>query len=198
MAKHPKILSKRLWMIILLLTAFVENGCGNGSAGISTMDSAAPVSDSLLETATPEVELQFETIDKAELSWTGKYYEEKEPGLFILARIDDIHFVERYVSEKALSELQNQNFAKVFVIAVFQGEKPTDENSVEIKRVTRRGDKITIYTQFTTPKPHTVAADMITSPYHLIKIQKDSMKGDYRFSVVVDGKEIIQQTRSFP
>ena len=196
MAKFLRvIICIRPWMF-LSLAAVIAYGCGNGAAGISPAGTMLPNHRPLPETATPEVELPFETIDRAEWPGARSYYEEEGPGLFILTSPDDIPLIDHYISKKALAEVKNQDFEQVLVIAVFQGEKPTNQYGVEVYRVARRGDTITIYTQFDTPKPDIEKIDVVTSPYHVIRIQKDSLKGDCRFSIVAVGKEIIHQNRS--
>jgi hypothetical protein len=56
-----------------------------------------------------------------------------------------------------------------------------------VNRVTREGNTVNVYTQFSEPGPDEGKADIVTSPYHLIKVQKNGSWGkEILFNLVND------------
>jgi len=146
-----------------------------------------------------EVDLPFQTIERADTPGTGQNYEGEEPKLIITAEIEEINKIENTVSLDAQKQLHNTDFSEYFPVAVFQGVKPTNMYGAEIRRVSRRGDTVVIYAHFTQRDPEREAADMLTSPYHLVKIRKEGgLQGKIEFILDVDGTVLTQQTHLVP
>jgi len=134
-----------------------------------------------------ERDLPFETIEQKEWAGTGQSYEAREPGLMIISRLQDITSLDKLVTDGAMTKLKELDYDNCFVLVVFQGWKPTTGYRVQIDRTTRTGKMINIYTQFLEPKPEEAKADAITSPYHLVQVQKTGEWGqEISFQVIVN------------
>lgn len=193
---------KRLPVAFLgtLLVASLLVGCAPGRSGRAPAPKATTVPPPVT-TASPtpspasEVDLPFETIERRDTPGTGRNYERKEPKLVIIAEEVEIDALGGTISPKAVAELHNLDFSKFFVASVFQGLKITNQYGAEIRRVTQRGNTIIVHAHFTERDPRRVAADVMTSPYHVVKVQKaENLRGKLEFVLQVDGKELIRQT----
>ncbi len=70
------------------------------------------------------------------------------------------------------------DFDQSMVIAVFMGQRATGGYAIEIKRIVDRNDQVVVYYETTEPSEDDMLAQVITSPYHIVKID-------------LSGKEII-------
>lgn len=145
-----------------------------------------------------EAELPFETIEMAEIPGTGYEYQGREPTLVIVAEIGDISKLGSSVSTKSQSSLESLNFSDYFAVAAFQGLKDTTMYGVEIQRILRKGNAITIYVHFTERDPSVGAGAIITSPYHIVKIPRQGLNGKMEFILYADSKEVTRQTYIMP
>lgn len=137
--------------IFVVINLFLLNACNSRPQGIS---------------------LPFETIEQQESPGTGEPYETTEPGIRMVTSAEEIDALNGWISVEAQAQLQNVNYEQYVVLAVFQGLKPTTRYSVEIKRITRLGDTVNVHVQFQEPKPNEMSGDAITSPYHVVQMQK--------------------------
>lgn len=64
------------------------------------------------------------------------------------------------------------DFAKNDVIAVFAGEKPSSGYSVQVTSVETKDDGETLVVKIEQGQPGKIAEDVITRPYHLVRIPK--------------------------
>ena len=142
-----------------------------------------------------EVDLLFETIEKSERS----RYSMPDSKMVIITEAGERNALESIVSLNAQAQLQDLDFDQYFAVAVFQGLKGTNMYGADIQRMARRGDTITVYAHFTERDPELVAADINTSPYHLVKVQKGgTLQGRIEFVLNVDGTMVDQQTHLLP
>ena len=148
-----------------------------------------------------EVDLPFETIERADLSGTGEYYEDKDPRLIIIANVAELDTLGNTVSSDAQLQLQDLDFDRYFAVGVFQGWRPSlpSPSGVEVQSISQQGRTITIYARFYEPVEGTVQKDVEISPYQLIKIWKEvDMQGEIEFILNVDGTVVSQQTHILP
>lgn len=145
-----------------------------------------------------EINLPFETIERADSPGTGQNYEGKEPELVIITETAKINSLGNAISVNAQAQVRNLDFGQYLAIAVFQGLKGSGGYSAEIRRVTRKGDAIIVYAHFAERDPQRVASDVMTSPYHLVKVQKLGLRGNTEFILNVDGASVSQQTHAVP
>jgi len=149
----------------------------------------------------PAIEILFETIENADLAGTGGYYEEEKPKLVIITKTEQIDDkLGDTVSSKSQAQLRDMDFDRHFVIGVFQGRRPYlyTVSGVEIQRIEKEGNTITLFAHFYKPVEDQ-ARGMVTSPYHLLSIQKgENLQGEFKFILKADGKSVARQTHFIP
>jgi len=145
-----------------------------------------------------QIDLPFETIEMAEIPGTGYEYPGKERALVIVTKREDVALLGDNVSKQSLSIIDSVNFSDYFVITVFQGIKGTTSYGVEIQRIFKQENVITIYAHFTERDPSVSAGALMTSPYHIVKIPRQGLIGQIDFVLSADGEEKIRQTYTMP
>ena len=129
-------------------------------------------------------ELAFETIEQK--YGAGSAYDAVEPGLLVISGMEDIANL-RAGSDEVIYRLQELDYENIFALIVYQGQRGSGGYDVQIERVTRDGTTINIYVQFHKPKPDEARIDLITSPYHLVQVQKSgAWDQEFLFQVIVD------------
>lgn len=147
----------------------------------------------LLGACTPqEEELSFETIEQADYS---PKYENKESGLVIIASADEANQLNGWISLEALEQLREMDYEKFFAVVAFLGWQPTGHEGIRIERIVRQGDAISIYALVGMPTGET----RVSSPYHLVKIQKTGWWGtSINFALVVEETTVASQSHHIP
>ncbi len=146
-----------------------------------------------------EVDLPFETIERRDASGTGQVYKDKSPGLIVIATPEEAAILDALVTPEAQVQLQRLDYDAYFVIAVFQGRKPTTGYDIQIERITRLESKVTIQARFLEPKPDAEKAPEETSPYHLVQVQKTGTWGQsITFNLVVDNVVVTSLSHHVP
>lgn len=134
--------------------------------------------------------LTFQTLEqKNDAAYSlQEQYTALEPALIVIDNEEARARYEVWFGEKGRKALADLNFGTRLGIGVFQGWKTTDGYGVEIERVVRVGDVVTVTARFTEPGG-SGAASAITSPYQLVRVNK---AGDWgaglTYELVVDGE----------
>jgi hypothetical protein len=71
--------------------------------------------------------------------------------------------------------LPKVDFAKQVVIAVTSGEKTTGGYTIEVTKVETKKDAVMVYYKETKPKPTNFTIQVLTQPYHFIRIDKQKL-----------------------
>ncbi len=146
------------------------------------------------DNAAPETVVEFQSIEMADSPHSGGGLQAKQPDLKVISEKEDTYSLGNTISSASISKLVDLDYKAYFALVVFQGLEPTGGYGVEIQRITRQGNTVNIYAHFTEPAPAKPSAALLTSPYHLVQIQREGLKGDLVFVVLADGKEILRQT----
>ena len=77
----------------------------------------------------------------------------------------------------------NVDFSRDVVVAVFMGTRPTAGFSVEIVGVRQEGPALIVSYKETRPAPDALAAQVLTSPFHIVAVPRGSTT-DVRFERV--------------
>ena len=64
------------------------------------------------------------------------------------------------------------DFSREIVVAVFMGTRPTGGFGVEIVRVRQEGVALVVSYTETRPSPDSVAAQVLTSPFHIVAVPR--------------------------
>ena len=110
-----------------------------------------------------EKELSFETVDK------DFYSNIQEKSQKAIQNSED--FQELWNEIGSLKMLEEIDFSKYTVIAVFQGQKTSGGYYIEISKITDKKDSILVNVIEIEAAPGQAAA-VITSPYHIVRIPK--------------------------
>lgn len=99
--------------------------------------------------------------------------------------------------EEWISILQKTNaelpapvdFDDEMILAVFQGEKPTGGYNIEIRKIVENENTIEVLVSETSPGSKCMVTDALTSPFHIIRIQKSDKEVLFRTEKVVTACE---------
>jgi hypothetical protein len=131
-----------------------------------------------------EEELGFETIELTDSPWAKELFQNENPEVFVIADVDDIYEIENFVDRNILVTLQNINCDTHLALAVFRGKMPTNLYFIEVQRIVLREDVITLHVELTDPPLDKEREAGAAAPYHIIKISKDNLFGDYSIELV--------------
>ena len=146
-----------------------------------------------------EMVLPFDTIEQRDAAGTGQVYRDKQPGLMVITTLDEADDLDGLVTPEGQAQLRSLNYNAYFVIAVFQGRKPTTRYEIQIERITRRENEVTIYARFSEPKPDEEKAPEETSPYHLVQVQKTGAWGQpITFNLVSGNARVTSLSHHVP
>lgn len=146
-----------------------------------------------------ETILPFEILEQEERNLTGQIYEAREPRVSIIVQPDEVMELDDWVTEASKEQLQVMDYDTYFALVVFQGMKPTDGYGVQIERIVRKGNEVTIHAQFQEPRPDQKKNDIVTSPYCLIQVQKiGTWDQDIKFNVIADGSVVVSASHNIP
>lgn len=146
-----------------------------------------------------ETDLPFEILEQEERNLTGQAYEAHEPGLIIVAQPDEVTELDNWITEASKEKLQVMDYEAYFALALFQGMKPTDGYGIQIERIARTGDEVTIHARFQEPRSDQKKNDIVTSPYCLIQVRKiGTWDQNIKFNVIADGGVVLSTTYNIP
>jgi hypothetical protein len=83
-----------------------------------------------------------------------------------------------------LGELASRDDGRIY-IAVFAGAQRTGGYSIRVVRIERAGDTLTVRAMFSSPAPDALTIQVLTSPAHLVSIDRRSAGGT-RSIVLID------------
>ncbi len=106
-------------------------------------------------------EIRFEPLSK---DFYCSLEDERNVAVHDRDSLDDL------LASAGLGLQQEIDFDRSAVIAVFMGQRPTGGYDIEIKRIVESNDKILVYFETTEPSEDEMTAQVITSPYHMVKI----------------------------
>jgi hypothetical protein len=155
-----------------------------------------------ISTGTPTPQgtvLFFETIEQQDYSGTGIMYESKNPGIIIVSGTGDANNLMGLISENSLKQLQTLDYQGYFVIATFQGWKPETGYGIQIDKVVRSGNTVNILVTLDEPKPPQHPGEIVSSPYHLVRIQKTGNWGqEITFNLMADDQLLTSAVHGIP
>lgn len=146
-----------------------------------------------------EIDLPFEAIEQRDASGTGQVYKDEKPGLIVITALEEVANLDALITSEAQARLAGLSYDEYFVIAVFQGRKPTTGYGMRIERITRQGSAVTIYAHFSAPEPDEEKAPEETSPYCLVQVQKyGKWRQSITFNLIVDNAVVASLSQVIP
>lgn len=185
-------------LLLILVFMFGVNACQSPKTNLPFK---ATEQNTDTETPCPPQEtiLPFETIEQKLKADMGPPYEGREPGLMVIARPEKVANLDDWVTKDAKTQLQTLDYGAYFALIVFQGWKGTNGYSIQIERITRQEKKVTVFVWLQEPQPDMKKNDTVTSPYHLVQVQKmDTWARNVTFNMVADGAIIVSVSHNVP
>ena len=87
-------------------------------------------------------------------------------------------------ADAGLGQLASPDTTRLY-IAAFAGSQRTGGYDIRVVRIDRAGDTLTVRAMFSSPAPDALTIQVLTSPAHLVSIQRQSASGA-RDVVLVD------------
>ena len=156
-------------------------------------------------------ELSFKSIDQGYSIYQGYKLspengygsDKKEPGIVVITDIDEVENpgTDVQLSMDLVDKLRTVDYKKNFGVIVIRGllQGTSPKYSVDILRVIREGDTVTIQAHFGETGPHDVIQQAFSSPYHIIRVTKaGEWDRDIHFVLDADGKEVANTTHFIP
>ena len=186
------------WLLLLvLLVMLVLCACRSRETELPT----ETTEQTKVETScqSQETDLPFETIEQKLKADLGPPYEGREPGLMVIARPEEVANLNDWVTEDAKARLQTLDYDAYFGLIVFQGWKPTFGYGIQVERIASLEDEVTVLVQLKEPRPDEEKADTVTSPYHLVQVQRvGAWARDVTFNMVAEGAIIVSVSHNVP
>ncbi len=135
--------------------------------------------------------LRFGNIEKKLFS----DYDSVDPMLVIITQAEEHALLDGWVSTNVGERLRKLDYGAYFAVGVFQGRQPTNGYAVYVYRVEYIENRVLVYAHFKLRDPEYGANDIVTSPYHLVKVPKGELQGMIEFSLIVDEQEIFSTER---
>ena len=143
--------------------------------------------------------LHFETIEREVASFSGMYWEAREPGLMILTSWNELGSREKLFTVKGQAYLESLDWQSFFVVAAFLGYQGSSTPTIEIDRIVRRGSQVLVLAQVLRVPDTVPVTGEATSPYHLVEVEKEGEWGqDIVFSLYLDGKPVASESHLIP
>lgn len=183
---------KWLFSFVLAVTLLLPFSCTSSNTKTVTVPSGSPspvkTSSSPMPSGTTELpeitftfptgtDLEFETVVIAR-----EPYDKNAPiKAEIQVLINKPEFPAKGVLAIHQSKVTEVDFSRYLVLILFMGSSYPYSEGIEVQRIVQTKNTINILAQF--PKPQKTVVPGITYPYHIIKVNKDSLTqiGDITF-----------------
>jgi hypothetical protein len=150
---------KNCWKVGMVLTWLAAFSFGVAACQHTPTVSPTPTVE--------ETDLPFETISRGD--YAGMTV--STPGMIVITDEDQLTQFEGQAKNDLIDQLKSIDYSRFFVIGVFRGLQASTRSGMIIQRVFQRGTKVIVQAQFFVPGPYP-AIQVVTNPYHLIKLQK--------------------------
>jgi len=122
--------------------------------------------------------LSFETVDK------GFYgYDDIKKMKFVVIKTGEELNTFLY-NHNMQEKIQLDESDEYIYIAAFQGLQSSAGYEIEIKDIKRDGETVTVKVKLRTPGSDEITADVLTSPYHIVKVKREALSGVKTFTFV--------------
>ncbi len=95
--------------------------------------------------------------------------------------------------------LEQLDFNSAMALALFQGWKSTGGYEVEIQRITRQDETVFVYARFIEPGAGMIVTGEITSPYHVVVVEKPPTRpGSATFKIYSGNTPLFVTEKQLP
>jgi PrcB C-terminal len=137
-----------------------------------------------------EVEIPFETVVLDEEA-TAISIEDigTDPQVFTITTHGDIDRIRSLISPESVKKLEEIDLNTNSALVVFRGLQGCSGFGLNVARLRLRDDTLIIDVQFWQPPPNTACSDVVISPYHIIKVDKNLIALDH-VQLVLQSQEV--------
>ncbi len=121
--------------------------------------------------------------------------ENAQPECLVITEADEL---QRLISISLFQEpIGEVDFSRSLVIAAMLGPRDTGGYAVSITHVYQQGTAVRVELELIEPEPGTMAAQVLTSPYHLVTADRDAFqpRGSLLFTFVDQNDNTIAEQR---
>ncbi len=144
-----------------------------------------------------EQNVLFETIElQFESPGTGdKQYQDKSPRISVISSSEDVTAFDGTISTESQQVLMDTDYDQYLVVIAFHGQIETTGYGIGIKRITQSGRNVRVYTELIRPKPDQLLGLMVTSPYHIVRLDRKDIPSQQSltFLLYTDGQTADKQ-----
>ena len=141
--------------------------------------------------------LAFEPIVQEALGGVDSpYYGHAQPVFEVVTTAEEVEALKGSIQIWTLEALRSVDFDRYFAVIVFHrqiGWMPHSPEGLVVEQVTRRGDEVIISATFYDDPNNVVRGQIVSSPYQVVKIEKEEVQGEIDFVVNVDGQSAQEQ-----
>lgn len=136
--------------------------------------------------------MPFERIASIDESRGYADYDEYEAKIILVDEADDlVSYAGILPFDPGVQQgLVETDFDRFIVLIVLQGRRPSGGYRANIQELTKWEDRISVYTTFNIPQPFQGVSEMETSPYDLIRVDKNDLPDNVIFELIVDQVEV--------
>lgn len=128
-------------------------------------------------------ELSFETVLKGTYNEYNKKSETE--NILITSQADWLLMLQK-VGLEFSGVIAPVDFAKDMLIASFQGLRATGGYGIEIIKITETANNLEVYIKDVSPGPGCIVTQALTSPYHIVKLQKSDKEAVFKIEKTVN------------
>ncbi len=141
----------------------------------------------LIGCAEKSEDIAFETVEKGQY----KFYEIKTLEFAVIKTSDELEgFFKKYGIMVDFPDWQPERYV---LICAFQGLKPSTGYDIKITKIERSRDTVTVKVRIRESKPDEITASVLTSPYHIVKVERSAISGAKTFVFVDQNDKILKE-----
>ncbi len=151
-----------------------------------------------------EPSLPFQTIARSSVGSYGLplypfYPNGLTPGLLIIAKGEDLDTLTPNAfagNPELAARVRQSDFSRSFAVLALRGQANPSHN-IEIRRITRQGDRVTVWTSFIRPPEGSPELQVISYPFHLVGVSKQGAWGSHIRFALMDGYESVAEATHY-
>ncbi len=117
------------------------------------------------------IDIPFETMYYDKFA----HYEQSSPQIRVVITKNVQFQLSDYIDTEAKAAIQNVDFSEYFVIVALQGYGVVFERDIDIQRIWQNDNFVYVQAYFGVPDPEDTTGPMTTSPYHMVKVNKEAL-----------------------
>lgn len=140
--------------------------------------------------------LPFLSLQNSDGALADPGWSSNDPGIAIVAAQDETLDVISLIDPFGYAKLADVDYVDDYTIAAFLGRRGSTAYAIEITEIRRNGSRVTVDC---VEWEYSGGDDVLTSPYHLVKVEKTgAWNTDIEFVLAIDGEVVLTETHFIP